>query len=165
MHEKTTLWYYDIQNQDKSNITILKWYISQPYIHTHTFDVLTWCYLEGDVAVGSLHDGAVFVALLYVQQHTAVTTLVGLGQILQNHPEVVLWWSKFKPCRQAVVAMVMTAHDNMARARPSRTLLLSVGGVEPGMLQDIAVVQGDSFLGAHHLDRSTLGTDVVQVGR
>lgn len=64
----------------------------------HTFDVLTRCNLENDVAVWSLHK-EVFMIHLDVKDRTAVAALVGMGHILQNHPETPLGRSKVQPWR------------------------------------------------------------------
>lgn len=61
-----------------------------------------------------------------------------------------------------MVAMGMT-NDSMAWARPSHTVLITVGREKPAALQDIIGVQGGTSLATHQFGSCTLGTGVVQV--
>lgn len=134
------------------------------HIHTHTFDVLTWCNMQNNMAVGFLHDGRVFMFRLEVQNHTAVATLVSVGHILQNNPEVLLCSCSFHPWWQGVIAMGMRTNGSMAWACPSCTVLITMGREKPGVLQDISIVQGCTSLAAHHFDSCTFRTGIMQVG-
>lgn len=92
------------------------------------------------MAVGFLHEGAVFIVQLVVEDHAAVATLVSNGHIVQNHPKVVICKSKVQLCcLLAVVSMGMTID-------PSCTVLVTVGSEKPAVSQDISWVQGGTSL-------------------
>lgn len=94
-------------------------------------------------------------------EHTAVATLVSMGHILQNNPEVLLRVSKSHPFWQGVV---MASKFKIARANVTRTVLVAVGREEPVVPQAIVWVYGSTTLVTNHLDGGTLGADVALVG-
>lgn len=91
------------------------------------------------MAVESLHNGMAFLLHVEVGDCTAVATLVGLGHVLQSHPEVRLCSSKLHPWRNVCVwaVVVVACNVNVARAHVTRTVLVHVGREKPDVPQDV----------------------------
>lgn len=116
------------------------------------------------MAVGFVRQGRVFVLHVDVEEQAAVAALVGVGHVLQDHPEAVLHTSNLQPQRQAVVAMGVMADGHVARAGRRRAALVAVRREEPAAPQDVVRVGGGSSLVAQQFDGGALRTGVVQVG-
>lgn len=89
----------------------------------------------------------------------AVATLVGMGHVLQNHPEDLLGVTESHPPRQGVV---VAAEGQIPRAHVARAVLVAVGVVEPDLPQGVGLVHGTALV-TDHLDAGALGTDVALV--
>lgn len=92
------------------------------------------------MAVDSLHDGMAFLLHVEVGDCTAVAPLVGLGHVLQSHPEVQLCNSKLHPWRNVLAVVVVACNVNVARAHVTRTVLVLVGREKPDVPQDVSGV-------------------------
>lgn len=90
---------------------------------------------------------------------TAVATLVGGGQVLQNHPEDLLGVPEPQPLRQGVV---VASEGEVPRAHVARAVLVAVGVEEPDLPQGVGPVHGAAVV-TDHLDGGALGTDVALV--
>lgn len=120
--------------------------------------VLTWRDLEKTVAVEP-HYAVVLVLQVVNADRTAVATLVGGGQVLQNHPEDLLGLPKSQSPRQGVV---VANEGEVARAHVARAVLVAVGVEEPDLPHGVGLVH-QAALVTDHLDGGAFGADVALV--
>lgn len=105
------------------------------------------------------HYVVVLVLRVANADRTAVATLVGGGQVLQNHPEDLLSVPKSQPPRHGVV---VASEGEVPRAHVARAVLVAVGVKEPDLPQGAGFVNGAALV-TDHLDGGALGTDVALV--
>lgn len=105
------------------------------------------------------HYVVVLVLRVANPDRAAVATLVGVGHVLQNHPEDLLGVPKPHPPRQGVV---VAAEGQIPRAHVARAVLVAVGVVEPDLPHGVGLVHGTALV-TDHLDAGALGTDVALV--
>jgi len=111
--------------------------------------------LQHDVGVVPLHHRG----LLVLQHHAAVSALVGVRDVLQRYPEVLLPRAVGERRLVAVVSRVV-----VARAQEVVTALLAVGREQPAVFELVFGVQLDAPQRTHQLGGGALGAEYVEVG-